>query len=66
MMAYDRAGDESEGLLQDCQVRILGQQRLTAKIRTLRNGVPNGRRLNRALSKRVSQVLRGEDGLALV
>lgn len=66
MSAYDRDGADRDDLLQDCQVSSLLPVELTLQIRTLRNGVPNGRRLNKALSKRVRQVLRGEDGLALV
>ncbi|RSH81501.1 hypothetical protein EHS25_006858 [Saitozyma podzolica] len=48
----ERRGDAEE-MLQDCEIR------------NLRNGVANGRRLNKALAKRVYHVFRGHDSLAL-
>ncbi|WVW81889.1 hypothetical protein I302_103888 [Kwoniella bestiolae CBS 10118] len=52
--AERRGGVErAEGMLQDCQIK------------TLRNGTANGRKLNKALAKRVYNVFRGEDSLAL-
>ncbi|WVF66117.1 hypothetical protein IAT40_000856 [Kwoniella sp. CBS 6097] len=58
MVAYEKADrrggvDRAEGMLQDCQIK------------TLRNGTANGRKLNKALAKRVYNVFRGEDSLAL-
>ncbi|WVR03545.1 hypothetical protein IAU60_000537 [Kwoniella sp. DSM 27419] len=51
----ERRGGEERGeiMLQDCEIK------------TLRNGTANGRKLNKALSKRVYNVFRGEDSLAL-
>ncbi|WVQ93747.1 hypothetical protein IAU59_000824 [Kwoniella sp. CBS 9459] len=58
MTAYEKAErrggiERAEGMLQDCQIK------------TLRNGTANGRKLNKALAKRVYNVFRGEDSLAL-
>ncbi|KAK8845528.1 hypothetical protein IAR55_006243 [Kwoniella newhampshirensis] len=58
MEAYEdaeRRGGYTKGelLLQDCEIK------------TLRNGTANGRKLNKALAKRVYNVFRGEDSLAL-
>ncbi|WWC66778.1 uncharacterized protein I206_100683 [Kwoniella pini CBS 10737] len=52
--AERRGGVErAEGMLADCEIK------------TLRNGTANGRKLNKALAKRVYNVFRGEDSLAL-
>ncbi|WWC85903.1 uncharacterized protein L201_000773 [Kwoniella dendrophila CBS 6074] len=45
--------EKAEIMLQDCEIK------------TLRNGTANGRKLNKALAKRVYNVFRGEDSLAL-
>ncbi|WWD22481.1 hypothetical protein CI109_106974 [Kwoniella shandongensis] len=51
----ERRGGAAKGelMLQDCEIK------------TLRNGTANGRKLNKALAKRVYNVFRGEDSLAL-
>ncbi|OCF45159.1 hypothetical protein I317_00961 [Kwoniella heveanensis CBS 569] len=58
MTAYEKAErrggvERAEGMLQDCQIK------------TLRDGTANGRKLNKALAKRVYNVFRGQDSLAL-
>jgi len=59
MEAYEKAErrggvERAELMLQDCEIK------------NLRNGVANGRKLKTALSKKVYNVFRGEDSLALV
>ncbi|WVQ62597.1 uncharacterized protein L199_000743 [Kwoniella botswanensis] len=58
MEAFEKAErrggvERAEGMLQDCEIK------------TLRNGTANGRKLNKALAKRVYNVFRGDDSLAL-
>ncbi|KAK4688871.1 hypothetical protein P7C73_g1220, partial [Tremellales sp. Uapishka_1] len=57
MEAFERAErkglERAEEMLKDCEIR------------NLKNGVANGRLLNKALAKRVYHVFRGEDSLAL-
>ncbi|ORY34205.1 hypothetical protein BCR39DRAFT_516748 [Naematelia encephala] len=58
MRAFERAerkggAERGEGLLADCEIK------------NLKNGTASGRKLNKALAKRVYHVFRGEDSLAL-
>jgi crossover junction endonuclease EME1 len=69
MLAFERAerkagAGKGEELLQDCQVGHHVAW-LNKKVRNLRDGTASGRRLNKALAKKVYRTFRGEDSLAL-